>query len=390
MNTPAYNGIAIAIFIFFLFASCRKDNIVPVSNPTQSSSADVLQGMKAPKMPRGNWVVSKQHLIRSEDAFSSTILDDTSIDGCFLMIAWWQVEPTLNTYDWTALDKNLTEIANAKKNISIAILAGQQMPGWVFTSLGLTDLHFEEFLANGTNLTHQDPVEVDEPPVWNTKYVNAFTNMINALAAHLKSETSIYSKITHIKITGLNRSTEESRLPYENNITNLSGQKSTNAAAIWLTAGYLPQKAINAGEKIIDAYASAFPDKYIVLETDTVAWPTIDSKGNIVPFPDVNVGRKLINYGLNQYPSNFILQTDYLNNGTITRVSRNFVADGGTIGFQISESIYSTPAKSTSIKNSLSQAINNGVNAGAQYIEVFINDETYYTGDMNQLHNLLN
>jgi hypothetical protein len=386
MKTPIITGIAITILIGFLFSSCTKDTLTPINNPAPVLTTD---GMKSQlQMPRGNWVVSAQHLIRSSNAFSSSILNDTSINGCFLMIAWWQVEPSQNTYDWTALDQNLTAISNAGKNICIAVLGGQQMPAWVFTSLGLTDLHFEEFLANG-NSTNQSPIEVDEPPIWSSSYVNAFTSMINAMAAHLKSEPAIYAKIRHIKITGLNRSTEEERLPYENSVTNLSGQVSTNAAALWLSVGYRPQKVVTAGEQIMDAYASAFPDKYISMETDTVAWPTIDSKGNIVQFPDINVGRQLINYGLATYPTRFILQTDYLNNGTITRVSRNFVADGGLIGFQVSESMYSTSSYVPSVSASLSQAITNGVSLGTQYIEMFINDETYYTADMRQLHNML-
>jgi hypothetical protein len=388
MRTFIYFGIAIAIFTSLLFAGCTKDNSTIINNQVPALSTDALQSAQSLPMPRGNWVVSAQHLIRSSNAFTPAILNDTSIDGCFLMIAWWQVEPTQNTYDWTALDQNLTSISNAGKNICIAVLAGQQMPAWVFTNLGLTDLHFEEFLAGG-NSSRQAPVEVDEPQVWKTAYVNAFTSMINALAAHLKSEPAIYAKIRHIKITGLDRSTEEERLPYENNVVNLSGQVSTNAAALWLSAGYLPQKVVTAGEQIMNAYANAFPDKYITMETDTVAWPTIDSKGNVVPFPDINVGRQLINYGFATYPTRFILQTDYLNNGIVTRVSRNFAAEGGLIGFQVAESTYSIPSYSSSVSASLSQAITNGVTTGAQYEEMFINDETYYTADMNQLHNAL-
>jgi hypothetical protein len=389
MRTVIYNGIlAMAIFTSFFFMSCNKDNSATTTPALLKT--DALQGVQTLPMPKGNWVVSAQHLIRSGDAFSPAILADTSIDGCFLMIAWWQVEPTQNTFDWTALDQNLTEISNAGKNICIGVLAGQQMPSWVFTNLGLTDLKFEEFLAGGSNTSKQAPMEVDEPQVWNTAYVNAFTTMINALAAHLKTETAIYAKIRHIKITGFDRSTEEERLPYENSITNNSGQVSTNAAALWLSVGYRPQKVVTAGETIMDAYANAFPDKYITMETDTVAWPTIDSKGNVVPFPDLNVARQLINYGLAKYPTRFILQTDYLNNGTVTRLSRNFAAAGGLIGFQVSESMYSTPSYNSSVSASLGQATINGANTGGQYVEEFINDETYYTADMTQLHNLLN
>lgn len=389
MRKPFFTAlVAIATLASFLLVSCKKDNSTPYNIQTPALSTDAMQAPVLP-MPRGNWVVSAQHFSRWNDAFSSTILTDTTINGCFLMVGWGQIEPTQNTYDWTAMDRNLTEIANAGKNICIGVLAGQQMPSWVFTNLGLTDLKFSEFLSNGNNPNKQAPITVDEPPVWNTAYVNAFTTMINALAAHLKTETAIYAKISHIKIEGFNRSTEEERLPYEINIKNSLGQTSTNAAALWLTVGYRPQLVVTAGETIMDAYANAFPDKYITMETDTVAWPTIDSKGKVVPFPDVNVGKQLINYGLATYPTRFILQTDYLNNGIVTRLSRNFAAAGGLIGFQIAETIYSTPPKSQSIDASLSQAITNGVNTGAQYVEVFVNDETYYPDDMIQLHNAL-
>jgi hypothetical protein len=83
--------------------------------------------------------------------------------------------------------------------------------------------------------------------------------MLGALAAHLKT-TGTYSAVTLVRLTGINRTTEELRLPAETAASTGLACVS-NAITIWQQAGYRPSLLLQAWNAILGSFEKSFPHK---------------------------------------------------------------------------------------------------------------------------------
>ena len=102
--------------------------------------------------------------------------------------------------------------------------------------------------------------------------------MLAKVAAHLKTKGT-YSAITQVRLTGINRTTDEFRLPEEI----LTTPCVTNSIVTWQQAGYRPALLLHAWDLITTSFATHFPDKLFSLPIIPV-----DTGTGAYPFPEID------------------------------------------------------------------------------------------------------
>ncbi len=345
---------------------------------TAGAPSAFAAGLQPP--PRGIYVVESTGKTKP---IPGDILKNPDISAAFLPFHWDELQPAPDQYNWQLLDSIIAPVVKAGKKYSIAVGAGKFTPAWVYQQ-GLQKYDFIEIHHEGKG---QQCNELSMPAPWEDKYVQLWGNFVNALAAHLREHPDYYAALANIKVSGVNRSTVELRIPAEDHLSN-KVCTTTEASAIWAQAGYRPQLLENAVEHIIDIYAAAFPDKYLNLDIipQRNALPKIDERGRVGALPKTDYIWKIIQHGLSNYKDRFIVQFDALTSiygkkpsqhyQYLTRVSQQ----GGLVAFQLESVQYGvgmkrpgyselapTPASAEDLKKVFDVAKNNH----ALYTEVF-------------------
>lgn len=213
------------------------------------------------------------------------------VDGLVLVIAWSALEPTNHIYHWTNMDLWMNQAVALGKKVDLAILGGSATPDWLFQPLtnggaGATPLKFT--ISPHEGATGNCISETIAAP-WDTNFLAAWKNMLNVLSNHLKS-AGTYSNLTLLRLTGINRTTDELRLPAET-------AKSTgldcvsNAPAIWQAASYTPTNLLSGWSNILSSFQTYFPEKtFSVAIIPKNAFPAIDDNSQIITnnIPDAN------------------------------------------------------------------------------------------------------
>jgi hypothetical protein len=284
---------------------------------------------------KGIYVASKW--IKPIDAY---VLENKTVDGVHLRLRWNTLEPENNKYDWTFLDSELKRISAIGKKISIGIAAGKHTPEWVYDA-GVPGLTFEEFRKQGKAQKFSAKI----PVPWDSKYLEYWTGFIKDFAEHLKSMPEIYKNITLIKLTGINETTLELRLPAQKEIENERG-KSTNAPALWRSVGYRPQLIVETWIKILDTFNNNFTDKNFSLEIISAkAFPALDESGNETANNDAEIlMQTLIENAHEKFKEKLAIQWDALQNKTqIPPILQWCEKFNVPFGYQVAESEYGNP-----------------------------------------------
>jgi hypothetical protein len=205
------------------------------------------------------------------------------VDGVAILIGWKQLEPsrgqyTLNGGGADLLDTLVNAAAAAGKKIDLAIRAGQDTPDWLFTQ-GAVPLDFEVAPLEGDVPSGTcNAVRIAAP--WDPVFQSEWSAMLATVAKHLH-DTGMYDRVVAVRLTGINRTTAELRLPAEI----LTKPCTTNSVATWLQAGYRPALLLQAWDKITDMFAVNFPDKIFTLPII----PSASGNGNReYPFPPID------------------------------------------------------------------------------------------------------
>ena len=233
-------------------------------------------------------------------------------DGLALDIGWDAIEPTMGHYDFSLLDQWMQTAITAHKKIDLVIPAGDATPSWVFqpapVGAGVTPLDFTISPHSGqTGICDSETMAAP----WDAAFLAQFDLMLAAVAAHLKANNT-YASVTLVRITGINRTTEEMRLPVETpQSTGL--QCVTNAITTWQQAGYKPSLLLSAWDKITTSFNKSFPDKpFSVSIIPTNPFPAIAEDGSVIHgnVPDAN--QPLMALASQKFPGRFIVQFDFL------------------------------------------------------------------------------
>lgn len=335
----------------------------------------------------------------------SNSLDVSGVDGLVLVIGWNSLEPTNGQFAWTTLDPWITEAASQGKKIDLAIPAGVDTPGWLFQpatdgGAGASPLVFT--ISPHQGATSNCISETIAAP-WDPAFLNSWNAMLTNLASHLQS-AGTYSNVTLLRLTGINRTTDELRLPAETSQdTGLSCV--SNAPEIWQAAGYTPDLLLYGWSNIVDSFQASFPDKsFSVAIIPTNAFPSINNNGQITNnLPDPNqpllafaaqklVGRLVVQYNflMTSNPADpSVIQSARQYGTLVAYQSNNYYGStggGAACGGTITNPVLCTDA---TYLNELDEGIYplTSTNAlRAQYIEAFPTNAIVFTNAIWQAH----
>lgn len=234
------------------------------------------------------------------------------VDGVALVIGWNAIEPSKGQFDWTLLDQWIGQIAALGKKIDLVVPAGGSMPAWLFQPLpnggGAVDLNFT-ITPHGGQTSVCQTVDIAAP--WDPAFLTHWDAMLAALSAHMKS-AGTYNAITLVRITGVNRTTEELRLP--NQTAESTGLACvTDAIATWQKAGYRPSLLLQGWNAILGSFIKSFPDKpFAVSIIVSGAFPAIAEDGSVNKGPAGDQTQPLIVSASQKLPGRLVVQFDFL------------------------------------------------------------------------------
>ena len=346
--------------------------------------------------------------LTAEDAQTlSNSLPVPGVDGLVLVISWMALEPTNHIFHWTNLDLWMNQAIALGKKVDLAVEAGQDTPSWLFDpatngGAGALELNFTVSPHQGAT-SNCIPETITAP--WDTNFLAAWDNMLRVLANHLNS-VGTYSHVTLVRLTGINRTTDELRLPSETpEETDLSCV--SNAPAIWQSVGYTPSNLLSGWTGVLSSFQKYFPDKtFCVAIIPKNGFPPIDDNGQIITqnIPDPNL--PLLAYAGQNLPGRLVVQFNSLVNGSsaISAVPEAAQSYGTLAAYQSNDWLGSSnggaacggdaanPVLCANDADYLSE-LNEGIypltptnSLRSQYIEVFPANVIVYTNAIWQAH----
>jgi len=274
----------------------------------------------SPVPGKGNWSSTTTYSLGDEVNFNQytfTSLLNGNIgnqpnQGCTTDCTAWQ--PVWNAVGTNKilLDEWIARAINSNKKIALTIPAGSSIPSWLF-QVGATPLDFT--ISPHAGLTGVCQAETITAP-WDPAFLSQWDAMLAALANHLKTTfvngESEYDAIQTLRLTGINRTTEELRLPAETaESTGLTCV--SNAIKTWRDAGYTPALLLEGWDSITDSFIKSFPDKsFSVAIIPQDPFPPINDRGRVITgtVPDQN--HPLIKSASEKLPGRLVVQFDFL------------------------------------------------------------------------------
>ena len=182
------------------------------------------------------------------------------VDGVAIVIGWDAIEPALGQYQFALLDQWIAQVSALGKKIDLVIPAGASTPAWLFqsapTGAGATELNFTVSPHAGSTGVC-DIVNLAAP--WDPAFLSSMGR--HAGGGFRSSQgAGTYSAISLVRITGINRTTEELRLPAETAASTGLACVS-NSIATWQQAGYRPSLLLQAWNTVLGSFTKSFPDK---------------------------------------------------------------------------------------------------------------------------------
>src|SRR5215469_3255193 len=229
------------------------------------------------------------------------------VDGVALVIGWDAIEPSPGQFDWTVLDQWIAQVVSGGKKIDLVVPSGSSIPSWLFqpapTGAGVAELKFT-ISPHGGQTSVCDTDNIAAP--WDPAYLAQWDAMLAALSAHLKS-AGTYDNITLVRLSEINRTTEEIRLP--NETPQSTGQACvSDAIATWQQAGYQASLVVEAWSAILSSYQKSFPDKMfsVSLIPSAAAFPAINNS----QYPDLT--QTMMASAAQKFPGHLVIQFDFL------------------------------------------------------------------------------
>jgi len=269
--------------------------------------------------------------------FTKDILSNPSVTGLSLRLGWNQIQPQKGVYDWSFLDSNIKKASTYGKKVMIRVFGGKYTPGWVYDA-GAVPYTFVD--TDGvTTLTMPLP--------WDSVYLQNWRNFIMALGRKYARKP----QVVLIHVTGPCED-GEMYLPESDN------------QELWLQLGYSEQKLTGAWMTAIDAFSLAFPNTFLAIDISRPA-----------AFGDsLNVLEDVLSYAYRGLGQHLRVQGNWLSaktspDFTLFQIVINY-ANYTNVGFQML-----CPASDVErFGGTLRQGIDNGLNAGASYLEIYGGD----------------
>lgn len=282
------------------------------ASPSAASPASVAASASqtAPSDIRGIYVYSS-NIGQISTAYSQSVTKSLSVpgvDGLVLVAGWDALEPAMNQFQWGSLDQWLSQAASSGKKVELAVIAGSDTPAWLFQAAGAKALNFTVSPHSGK--TDKCDSEIIAAP-WDQAFLGQWDGFLGALAAHLKS-SGTYDAVKIVRLTGINRTTDELRLPAETpQSTHLSCV--TDSASTWQQAGYGPSLLAQAWDAITSSFQKAFPDKtFSVAIIPENPFPPIGDNGSQIKTGSTDENQPLLALASKKFPGHLVVQMNFL------------------------------------------------------------------------------
>ncbi len=314
------------------------------------------------EIPRGVYSVAGV----DSDPVSRT-LTNPDVDGISLRTQWSTLEPSEGSFDWTYLDGAIALCVANGKDVLIRIGSQQSKPAWVTTAV---------VRARGKFFTFQDDGVTTKIPVfWDPTYLAKKTNMIRAVGARYTGNPAVKIVVASFA----NAPSEDWNVPHTPaDITS------------WLRVGYSTALMLSAGATTINATLDAFSNQHVTL--------TVGASGTLdQPFADDFVARSAISTARLVYGERMLAQRNNLSStipvapGTGTPWSMIWDFQPG-VGAQMVNICFDSESCGQGLdpEDALTQSIQNGLDYGVKFIEVYQSDVNRYPAVITWAHNELN
>ncbi len=315
---------------------------------------------------------------------AADVLQGDVVTGGMLRLTWSELEVGDDRWDWSALDAATATAAAADKRLLLAIVAGGATPSYVYdrhvAKLDFTIVAHQGDAANCTS--------VSMPPPWDATYLSLVDRLAHRVADHL-STTGHLGLVQQVKVTGINQTTAELRLPADPGLsTAQSGCPASNALATWQAAGYSPELIMEAFRANARSWATAFPAA--ALDTAILpkqSLPDLDASGPTARAGDATL-TEMMTWASTTYGARFAVSYNALKLGIGSPLGSHR-EQGIPIGFQIAENQFGNPTcagvelakgrpTSDCSPEAYRQAIDLGQRQGMAWLEVFQNTVRSY------------
>ena len=337
------------------------------------------------------------------------------VDGFLLNIGWDLIEPAMGQYQWETMDQWMNQAISAGKKITVSVGSGMHTPSWLFQpapgGAGAKPLSFSISRKGGLSNTC-DPETIAAP--WDTAFLKQWDSMLTALSAHLKG-AGTYDSVVLLRLTGVNRDTDELHLPAETaQSTGLACV--SDATTTWQQAGYRPSLLLQGWDAITSSFKKNFADKSftVAIIDSSNPFPPIAEDGSVIKFSIPSSlspaqTQPLMTLASQKFPGHLVIQNNTLYPGVPAKAETiQFGQSLGTLtAFQTNEDIATSNGKSASCGISFEQMIpctsatylamlETGIyplgpsnSLRAQYLEIFAADVIAFPGEVLRAHSEL-
>ncbi|HYL98031.1 MAG TPA: beta-galactosidase [Blastocatellia bacterium] len=370
-------------------------------------TCSAVRAQSPPQDLRGVYVYSG-NVATISATYAQTVtqsLSVTGMDGIVLVIGWNSIEPALGQYQFGVLDQWMSQAISSGKKVDLAIVAGNDTPAWLFqqppNGAGATPVNFT--ISPHSGATGQCDSETIAAP-WDTAFLSQWDSMLASVAAHLKAMKS-YNAVTVMRLTGINRTTDELRLPAETaQSTGLACV--SNSLTTWQQAGYKPSLLLQGWDAITNSFQKSFRDKsFSVAIIPENPFPRIAEDGSIIQGPAPDENQPVLMLASQKFSGHLVVQFNFLmpgeaaspaviqaaqTLGTLAAFQTNNYFGSTGQGAACSEPVTNpTPCTDATYLEMLQTGIyplGQSDPLRAQYIEVFPANANAFPDDIEQAH----
>lgn len=125
-------------------------------------------------------------------AWNGTIVLDNRCSGVHLRFKWDMLNPSKDTYDWTAFDGIMNTVVAAGKRATVVVMAGKWTPDWAIRNGGMK--------VNATyDNSNSDYSQAIVPLPHEDRHVDNYLVMMKALAEHIQDNSDFDDAIVLVK-----------------------------------------------------------------------------------------------------------------------------------------------------------------------------------------------
>jgi hypothetical protein len=180
--------------------------------------------------------------VRKVTAFDPKTVTNPFINGLSIQIEWSTLEPAQGKPDWSKLDELFAAAEASKKWVHVMVYPGFNSPPWALEGAKCEQFERQYGPKKG---------EIEKLPMpWDDVYLTRWLSFLKALHARFGKSPAFRM----IAAAGPTSISAEMTLPQK-----------LQDIHIWKSDGYTPRKYIEAWRRVLQFYATEFPNQYVSL-----------------------------------------------------------------------------------------------------------------------------